>query len=397
MLCELNINELSKQPLKQLAQSLNEKYLRWGGVALEEGKIIFEALTHYSSPVQEESIQVLKKSPEEIGIFCVPTGLGCSIGGFGGDAGLHAQLLANQVDLLIVNPNVVNGGSWINLPSNALYVEGLALDLFCLGQIALRRVKQNKVGVIFDSGMSQSLIQREVNVIRAAQTINGIDSVGYCLTDEAVIKTIVSDERGFSSGSIQNPQTLLRAADELIKKGVEAIVVVCSFDNEENESQYLQGISADPIGGLEALISRAISFHTQLPCAHAPHFTANDTNTPEIDSRVCPETTSFSFLPSVLKGLSKAPQLIPITQMQNGDLNLRNINYLIYPADCCFGSPFLSLAEEKEVKKYTLKSCRSNKNLTPSILGIRAEEANNIFELVGKIQAHKLGIKITNP
>ena len=44
-------------------------------------------------------------------IFIVPTGIGCEIGGFAGDALPTAKLLASASGCLITHPNVMNGGS----------------------------------------------------------------------------------------------------------------------------------------------------------------------------------------------------------------------------------------------------------------------------------------------
>ena len=44
-------------------------------------------------------------------IFIVPTGIGCEVGGFAGDALPTAKLLASASGCLITHPNVMNGGS----------------------------------------------------------------------------------------------------------------------------------------------------------------------------------------------------------------------------------------------------------------------------------------------
>jgi len=44
-------------------------------------------------------------------IFIVPTGIGCEVGGFAGDALPAAKLLASASGCLITHPNVMNGGT----------------------------------------------------------------------------------------------------------------------------------------------------------------------------------------------------------------------------------------------------------------------------------------------
>ena len=86
-------------------------------------------------------------------IFIVPTGIGCEIGGFAGDALPTAKLLASASGCLITHPNVMNGGVLSEKDNNIFYVEGYSLDRFAKGEIGLRSVKKQKIGIIFDSAI----------------------------------------------------------------------------------------------------------------------------------------------------------------------------------------------------------------------------------------------------
>ena len=44
-------------------------------------------------------------------LLIIPTGIGCSVGGYAGDAIPAARLLASASGSLITHPNVMNGGS----------------------------------------------------------------------------------------------------------------------------------------------------------------------------------------------------------------------------------------------------------------------------------------------
>ena len=61
-------------------------------------------------------------------IFIVPTGIGCEVGGFAGDALPTAKLLASASGCLITHPNVMNGGTLSEKDKNIFYVEGYSLD-----------------------------------------------------------------------------------------------------------------------------------------------------------------------------------------------------------------------------------------------------------------------------
>ena len=64
------------------------------------------------------------------GIFIIPTGIGCSIGGHAGDATCAVNLIASICNDLIVNPNAVNASDINEMANNCLYVEGSILDRF---------------------------------------------------------------------------------------------------------------------------------------------------------------------------------------------------------------------------------------------------------------------------
>lgn len=434
MLIECSANYLSAPDklIQQIKNALGAEPLRWGVIAHNEDKqsVQIEAIA-CPWPIDELARIDKKMSAENLGMMLVPTGIGCSIGGFGGDANLCANLIANEFDHLIINPNVVNGGAWQNIPANALYVEGLAIDLFLQGSLALRPVVSNRIGLVFDKAIPESLIQRELEVLKAAETIWGIDCIGYTITESPITPSIELLENGCSSGNIQNPEALLKAAEKLKARGAQAIAVMCCLDdcsstrvnNDEDEQSedldlYTQGLAPDPIGGVEAVISHLLTRYLLLPAAHAPCFAVDTSvsNIPAssienaekgfplsrglggniIDPRVSPEETSFSFLPSVLKGLSKAPRLITKKELQLGDLSVHNLNSFVGPSDCWGGASFLVAAFNEEITSYAVQSNVSKVNIDASFLGRKIKKAANYLELVGHLKAKSLGLKISN-
>jgi hypothetical protein len=382
-----------------LEKIVSANILRWGGVGFNKGtqEVLIEVVT---SPLPIKTLakgKVTLMSTARLGIMVVPTGLGCRIGGFGGDANLCANLLSSEFDYLIVNPNVTNGGAWQNLSSNMLYVEGFALDLFMKGLLALRPVKANKIGVVFDKALSESLIKKELEVVKAAQTIWGLDYLGFEITDEPLQPIITISENACSSGSVENIQVLIQSAQSLKAKGAEAIALVTQLPSVDDSSdiQYSAGAGPDPIGGLEAIYSHSVTSQLLLPCAHAPSFNEDFNPQAFFDERVSPEVSSFSFLPSVLKGLQKAPKLISLPELRLGDLVKDNVEAFIGPKDCWLGSSFLSAAQAENCLSYAVQSNEINLQLTPALLGLQnVQIVSNYLELLGHLKAAKLGLKL---
>jgi hypothetical protein len=91
----------------------------------------------------------MKGHPDFTVAMVIPTGVGASQGGYGGDATVWMNLLASVCDTLVTHPNVANAAAFQALPSNALYVEGYGLDAFFKGDWGLCPVLAQRLGKRF--------------------------------------------------------------------------------------------------------------------------------------------------------------------------------------------------------------------------------------------------------
>ena len=113
--------------------------------------------------------------------FVVPTGIGASVGGYAGDASNYARKFTKDFNV-IVNPNVVNAACFSGIGNNMLYTEGWSLSEFIKGNLFLKPSEHNKIGVLFDKGISKGIINVHINTINAVKTVYGIDVIGYEIT-----------------------------------------------------------------------------------------------------------------------------------------------------------------------------------------------------------------------
>lgn len=300
----------------------------------------------------------------KLGAFIVPTGIGASIGGFAGDASYWARQFAKE-NKLIVNPNVVNAGCFSGISDNMLYVEGYSLDEFFKSKLYLKESSNNNVGVIFDKGISQGILNVHINTINAVKTIYGIDIIGWDLTDENVGVEFNVDESGISTGSVNNIRTLLTSAKRLIQKGAEAIAIVCKFEEPESD-EYSDGIGVDPVGGVEAIISHYISKELQIPCAHSPAFEDIEIEQRIVDPRCSAEYITPTYLPCILIGLAQAPKLT-----KNEGYSIDDLDFLITPYDAVGSIPVLE-AYKRNIPIYTVKENKTVLNITPEKLNIQS-------------------------
>ncbi len=326
-------------------------------------------------------------------IFVVPTGIGCEIGGYAGDALPAAKLLASASGCLITHPNVMNGGSLSESDEKIYYVEGYSLDRFAKGELGLKKVNQQRIGIIFDSEIEKKILTRHLQVADACISTLGINVCSYSVTNNP-IDVVLSNERSISSGYIKNPDELINAAERLIKKGVTAIAIVTKFPDNLNNNDidlYRKGKGVDKIAGVEAVISHLISKYFKVPCAHAPAL-AQIAIEENLDPRAASEEIGFTFLPSVLIGLSKAPNLIePPFEACSDILHPDDVEVIIVPNGALGGEAVLASMERGvniiSVKNKNVLNVFSQHFNYPNIT-----EVNNYFEAAGLILSIREGI-----
>ncbi len=311
---------------------------------------------------------------KKLGAFIVPTGVGASIGGYAGDASVYAQKLSEKCNL-IVNPNVVNAACFSGINMNMFYVEGYSVDEFFRGKCSLIPSLRNRVGIVFDKSISQKTLNVHINTINAVKTVYGIDVVGYEITDEPVGVSFYIDESGASMGNVKNLETIKKASQKLLSKGADAIAIVCLFPDEESED-YANGVGADPVGGVEAIISHYISKELRVPCAHSPAFENISISTDIVDSRCSAEYITPTFLPCILIGLNQAPKL-----SEKEGINIGNLDFLVMPYNSLGGIPVFEM-QKLGKPVYAIKENQTVLDVTSDKLGANCTVLNTYQELV---------------
>ncbi|YAF97602.1 MAG: DUF3326 domain-containing protein [Nodularia sp. CChRGM 3473] len=330
-------------------------------------------------------------------ILIVPTGVGAAIGGYAGDALPVAKVISQVCDRLITHPNVLNGASlYWNIP-NAFYVEGYGLDKFAAGCWGLRPVRSNKIGLLLDQGIEPELRLRHLQAADAARATLGLTLTDYVISDAPLNVELRMSASGASWGTIGNPDSLLRAAEVLIKKaGAEAIAVVARFPDDMDEEavqNYRYGKGVDTLAGAEAVISHLIVRTFQIPCAHSPAL-ATAPPDPNLSPRSAAEELGYTFLPCVLVGLSGAPQFMiereSMTSLPD-DIWADQVDAAIAPANACGSSALLSLSQ-RQCQIITVEENKTFIQVPPKPLGIKSILVNSYLEAVGVLAAHKAGI-----
>ena len=243
-----------------------------------------------------------------------------------------------------------------------------------------------------DAGIETDLKLRHLQAADAGRATLGLDIMGVQETDHPLEVTLQTADSGATWGTIQHPDSVLRAAEALIHRGATAIAIIARFpDDPDSEAlaAYRQGQGVDPLAGAEAVISHLIVKQFQIPCAHAPALTPLPLDI-NLSPRSAAEELGYTFLPSVLSGLSRSPQFISGTT-QAHSISRDDVDALIIPESCCGGSAVLSLAATS-TQIITVSDNQTQMSAFPEDLGITVTSVKSYLEALGILVTLKAGI-----
>jgi hypothetical protein len=285
-------------------------------------------------------------------VYIVPTGIGAQVGGHAGDASPAAQLLASCCDQLITHPNVVNASDLNELPANAHYVEGSVLCRLLMGTIGLEAVRANRVLVVYDAQADQMIENLVLNTVESARSTYGLDCTGIYKLDPPLELTASTSPAGRAVGSGRNIDKLFdllrETADDYDAVAITSLVGVPDGFHEKYFTSA--GDMINPWGGIEAMLTHAVSHCFNVPSAHAPMMESRDILNEDpglVDPRMAAEAISSSFFQCVLKGLRQSPRIVIDREEMaaSGVITARDVSCLVTP-EGCIGLPILAALEQ---------------------------------------------------
>ena len=274
-------------------------------------------------------------------VMLVPTGIGAQVGGHAGDATPAAHLLSSVCDTLVTHPNVLNASDIIQIPSNALYVEGSLITQLLMGTVGLRRVRNNRLLVLVQAHKDELFTNGAINSVNAAYASYGLTATIAEIDGLRMVSEYTSS--GAAAGSIAGIEQIWDLLDSRSGEfDAVAITSVIDIPEELHETYYrLVDDVVNPWGGVEAMLTHAVSLRYGLPAAHAPMLESRAIAFADfgvVDPRMAAEVISLAFLQCVLRGLQKSPA---IDTSGGGDIRAANISCLVIP-DGCIGLPTLA-------------------------------------------------------
>lgn len=287
-----------------------------------------------------------------VALHVVPTGIRAEIGGFAGDATPATNLLASTCDYLLTHPNVVTASDLYCARDNVLYLEGNLLSRFLIGQLHLLPGQTRRLGVLIDKPPTPDLLENVLNAVHACRTVGGLAIDPVWVSEEPFRAEVFYSDSGRALGDITGLERVFGVAREAEQR-VDALAITSEIDvSREVCMDYYSGKPvANPWGGVEAVLTHAVTTMTGLPVAHAPMLTAWENTRIEgtVDPRDGAEVISMTYFCSVLRGLAAAPQPVPANEPTvpgSARLTLEDIGAIVLPATAVGGIPaFAALAQ----------------------------------------------------
>lgn len=358
---------------------------------------------HYNfAPTQSSVFEFNRRSYENSdqfnAVLLIPTGIDAEIGGHSGDGGPVARLLASACDSLITHPNVVNASDINELPENGLYVEGSIIARLLMGTVGLQKVRSNRIMLVMDRHEDEYFCEATINSVSAARASMGLD----CPLVVKMAKTIRMDALLSSSGRAVGRIGYLERLCELLTeyRSQYDAVAISSLINLTNSThlEYFSEETINPWGGVEAMLTHAVSMLFNIPSAHSPMMESKDIMNLDlgvVEPRKAAEAISLTFLHCILKGLHKSPRIVtsPSDFGRAGVLSAADISCLVIP-DGCIGLPTLAALEQG----IPVIAIRENKNRMKNSLETLPFASGKLFvvenylEAVGAMHALKAGV-----
>ena len=231
-------------------------------------------------------------------MLLVPTGIGAEICGHAGDAGPVDRLMASACDTLITHPNVVNASDINELPENGLYVEGSVISELLMGTSGLQPVRSNRVLTVIDNHKETSIFDSTVNSVSAARATLGLECPCVIKLEPPIKMKATYSSSGTAVGTVEGLDRLIQVLRDY-QDGFDAVALASVIDvPSEYHTSYFEsgGQMVNPWGGVEAMLTHALTMLLGVPTAHSPMFESLEIanlDVGQIDPRMSAEAVSI--------------------------------------------------------------------------------------------------------
>ena len=168
----------------------------------------------------------------------------------------------------------MNASDINEIPENALYVEGSVISRLLMGTVGLQPVRANRVLVIIDAHQDELFVNAAINSVSAARASYGLNCPKVVQLDPPLRMTSRYASSGRAAGEIEGLERICAVLDGY-RGEFDAVAISSVIDvPREFHMEYAQsaGEMINPWGGVEAMLTHAISSLYDVPSAHSPMF-----------------------------------------------------------------------------------------------------------------------------
>lgn len=294
----------------------------------------------------------VERTEKFTGVFVLPTGVGCKIGGHSGDATPAVRLAAAACDRLITHPNAVNGADLNEMPENTLYVEGSVLSRLLMGTVGLQPVRMNRLLNVIDQRDDPIFGHNAQNSFNAAAASGGFHAEHTAVLDPRMVMDTRYTSSGRAAGTVKGLESVCRIIEHY-QEMCDAIAITTVIDLDvKKQNAYFDNCAevVNPYGGVEAMLTHTLSLLYNLPSAHSPMYENREIMNSDpgvMEPRVAAEGVSVSFLHCIYKGLHRSPRIVTETEAMQDPavITAADVSCLVIP-DGCLGLPTMAALEQ---------------------------------------------------
>ncbi|MDE2822495.1 MAG: DUF3326 domain-containing protein, partial [Chloroflexota bacterium] len=257
----------------------------------------------------------------------------------------------------------------------------------------------NRVLVIVDAHPNERFARATVNAVNAARATYGLRCPRVVVLDPPLPVRGEYTQSGRAAGTVEDLERVFEVLDTY-RGEYDAVALSTLVDVDVPHESYFssRGEIVNPWGGVEAMLTHAISTVYNVPSAHAPMMESMEVANIDpgvVDPRMAAEVVSLTFLQSVLKGLHTAPRIAasPAEMSQLDTLTANDVSCLVIP-NGCIGLPTLATLEQG----IPVIAVRENRSLMRNDLAMlpwapdQLHVVENYWEAAGVMAALKEGL-----
>ena len=208
-----------------------------------------------------------------------------------------------------------------------------------MGTARLAPARSNRILVLVQSHEDQMFADAAVNAVNAARAYYGLQVPEAVMIDPHFRMISEYSLSGTAAGRVEGMEHIWQPLDSRLG-AFDAVTISSVIDvPPEFHREYYerQGSMINPWGGVEAMLTHAISLKYGIPTVHSPMFESRqiaELDLGIVDPRMAAEVVSVTFFQSVLRGLQCSPKIVLCEPKAVDTIGGEDVSCMVIPSGC---------------------------------------------------------------